>query len=115
MLRSAVDMARGARKNDKGFTLIELLIVIVILGILAGIVVFSVSGITDKGKDSACETTKKTVETAYEAFIANSPTGAKPADLAALKPKFLHSIPVGVSLNVTTGEVTGDCQPPAGP
>ena len=41
---------RAARKNESGFTLIELLIVIVILGILAAIVVFSVQGITDRGK-----------------------------------------------------------------
>ena len=41
---------REARKNESGFTLIELLIVIVILGVLAAIVVFSVQGITDRGK-----------------------------------------------------------------
>ena len=40
---------RKARKSEGGFTLIELLIVIVILGVLAGIVVFSVRGITDRG------------------------------------------------------------------
>jgi prepilin-type N-terminal cleavage/methylation domain-containing protein len=34
---------REARIADKGFTLIELLIVIVVLGILAGIVVFGVA------------------------------------------------------------------------
>ena len=41
---------RAARENESGFTLIELLIVIVILGVLSGIVVFSVSGITSRGK-----------------------------------------------------------------
>ena len=62
---------REARKQeDKGFTLIELLIVIVILGVLAGIVVFAVSGITDRGKKSACDTTVRTVQTAGEAYYA---------------------------------------------
>ncbi|RXM20638.1 prepilin-type N-terminal cleavage/methylation domain-containing protein, partial [Citrobacter sp. AAK_AS5] len=33
-------------RGEGGFTLIELLLVIIILGILAGIVVFSVRGVT---------------------------------------------------------------------
>ena len=41
------------KKQDEGFTLIELLIVIVILGILATVVVFAVSGIRDSGDQSA--------------------------------------------------------------
>lgn len=58
------------KKQDEGFTLIELLIVIVILGILATVVVFSVRGITDQGQDSACAADAKTVEVALEAYYA---------------------------------------------
>jgi prepilin-type N-terminal cleavage/methylation domain-containing protein len=65
-----------ARKNEKGFTLIELLIVIVILGILAGIVVFAVAGISNKGTDSACKADLKTVEVASEAYYAQKGTYA---------------------------------------
>ena len=61
-------------KQNKGFTLVELLIVIVILGILATVTVFAVTGITNKGKTSACQSDAKTIETAEEAFAAN--TGA---------------------------------------
>jgi prepilin-type N-terminal cleavage/methylation domain-containing protein len=61
-------------KQDKGFTLVELLIVIVILGILATVTVFAVTGITNKGKTSACQSDAKTIQTAEEAFSAN--TGA---------------------------------------
>ncbi|MEY2581848.1 MAG: ral secretion pathway protein [Ilumatobacteraceae bacterium] len=67
---------------DKGFTLVEILIVIVILGILATVTVFAVSGITDKGKTSACQTDAKTIQTAEEAFSAN--TGAYTNDQAQL-------------------------------
>ncbi|WP_406142063.1 type IV pilin protein [Streptomyces sp. NBC_01089] len=56
---------------EAGFTLIELLVVIVILGILAAVVVFSVRGINDKGQESACKTDKSTIETAEEAYLAN--------------------------------------------
>ena len=59
-------------KQDKGFTLVELLIVIVILGILATVTVFAVTGITNKGKTSACNSDKKTLETAEEAYQANT-------------------------------------------
>ena len=58
------------KKSDEGFTLIELLIVIVILGILATVVVFSVRGITDDGRENACETDERTLEVAVEAYFA---------------------------------------------
>ena len=59
-------------KQDKGFTLVELLIVIVILGILATVTVFAVTGITNKGKTSACQSDAKTIQTAEEAYSANN-------------------------------------------
>ena len=63
---------------QRGFTLVELLIVIVILGILAGIVVFAVGNLTSSAKTNACATEKSTISTALEAYKAN--TGAYPAD-----------------------------------
>jgi prepilin-type N-terminal cleavage/methylation domain-containing protein len=62
-------------KKDEGFTLVELLVVIAILGILAGIVVFSVAGITDTGKTSACATEKSELTTAQEAYFASASVG----------------------------------------
>jgi len=74
MLHNHLEALRKARKSEGGFTLIELLIVIVILGVLAGIVVFSVRGITDRGEASACKAEVKTVAVAEEAFYAADTT-----------------------------------------
>jgi len=67
--------ARRARRNEDGFTLIELLIVIVILGVLSGIVAFSVKGITDRGEASACKSEVKTIAVAEEAHYAKTTPG----------------------------------------
>ena len=80
------------RDSEGGFTLVELLVVIVILGILAAVAVFSVGGITDKGKQSACKADVSSVTTASEAYYAKN--SAYAADIAALvAAKFLHSAP----------------------
>jgi prepilin-type N-terminal cleavage/methylation domain-containing protein len=65
-----LNQIREARKNESGFTLIELLLVIIILGVLAGIVVFAVGGINDDSKKSACKSDKKNVEIAAESYYA---------------------------------------------
>jgi prepilin-type N-terminal cleavage/methylation domain-containing protein len=106
---------RETRKNESGFTLIELLIVIVILGVLAGIVVFAVGGITDRGKTSACKADVKNVEIAQEAFYAKTPVSGTPAyaaNVAALvTAKLLREEPdasEGITTD-TTGVVAHSC------
>jgi general secretion pathway protein G len=72
----------NAKKDEKGFTLVELLIVIVILGILSTIVVFSVRGLTGKANKNACKIDGRSLQTAFESAYAD--TGSYPADEAAL-------------------------------
>ena len=82
MLQNTSSQPRDLRRNEGGFTLIELLIVIVILGVLAAIVAFSVRGIVDRGEESACKAEVKTVATAEEANYAKTDSYATLADLA---------------------------------
>jgi type II secretion system protein G len=106
---------REAKKNEHGFTLIELLIVIVILGILAAIVVFSVAGITDRGKASACKADYKTVEVASEAYYAKNGAYATAITVAApatpptdlVHAGFLHEAPSSPDYTITYTAATG--------
>jgi general secretion pathway protein G len=66
-------------RQEEGFTLIELMIVIVILGVLAGIVIFAVGGVTDKGDVAACKSDVKTLSVGVEAYKAKN--GVYPANL----------------------------------
>ena len=87
-----LEQLRKAREEESGFTLIELLIVIVILGVLAGIVVFAVGGITDRGNVSACKSDVKNVEVASEAYFAKN--GSYAANMPALvTAKLLREVP----------------------
>jgi prepilin-type N-terminal cleavage/methylation domain-containing protein len=102
---------REAReRRDEGFTLIELLIVIVVLGILAGIVVFGVSTFRADANTSACAATLKTVSVAADSFDAK--TGKYPTAIADLLAGggnlgYLKDTPVGTyTFNGTTHTVT---------
>jgi general secretion pathway protein G len=100
------EQLRKAREEQSGFTLIELLIVIVILGVLAAVVVFSVQGISDRGKASACAADKKTVEVAGEAYYAKN--GSYAADMPALvSAGFLHDPSTKVTYALVGTPVTG--------
>ncbi|WP_372666162.1 competence type IV pilus major pilin ComGC [Amycolatopsis kentuckyensis] len=111
---------RAARANQDGFTLIELLIVVVILGVLAGVVVFAVSAFNGDGKAAACQADFKAVETATEAQYAK--TGTYPADVTELVTKKYLRDPLapaatsGYSISTAGGVVTatGACTKSSG-
>jgi general secretion pathway protein G len=100
------------RAGEAGFTLVELLVVIAILGILAAIVVFAVGGIGDKGQKSADQTTCSVLQTAEEAYYAQTggyATGATAQDTLKTA-KFLHTTDTDFSIaaDATTGyKITG--------
>jgi prepilin-type N-terminal cleavage/methylation domain-containing protein len=73
---------RPALGRDRGFTLVELLIVIVCLGILAGIVVFGVARFRSDAEASACREDVSVVNSAADARLAA--TGVYPVSVAEL-------------------------------
>ncbi len=109
------------RLNKKGFTLVELLIVIAVLGIIAGIGVTSMSGITDTFKKKADTETAKMLARVVEVQImagnlnaTEHDTGAKitaqtsiAKDFATAKSQTNPGTPFIVSdFKWTTGEIT---------
>ena len=107
MLRTTLrNHVRQVRKAEGGFTLIELLIVIVVLGILAGIVVFGVGTFRSDATAAACKADAKTVEVAAEAW--NAKNGGYPASIAVLvTDKYMKAAPTSaVTYNATTGAAT---------
>lgn len=102
---------REARENESGFTLIELLIVIVVLGILAGIVVLGLGSFRANATSAACKADLKQVQTATDAFMASPTLGpAAPSNVAALvTANLLRSAPATASGTYTitaAGDVT---------
>lgn len=108
-----------SERSDQGFTLVELLIVIVILGILATVTVFAVSGISQEAKTNVCFADRASVQTAVDAYWAKHdqqypPGGDDGTFLAELYDDGVlrqePEAPDGWFLNSTTGEVTVDPQ-----
>jgi len=85
-----MERRKSGEASELGFTLIELLIVIVVLGILAAIVVFSLTGVSGQSKQAACTADAKSVEIAADAYIARNSTVPAIGDLV---PNYLHSAP----------------------
>ena len=105
MIKSKITKARS---DESGFTLIELLIVIVVLGILAGVVVFGVGTFRADSALAANCANAKTTEVASQAFIAKSPTGTPAGSVALLvSGGYLKTLPNPVPVYApATGEVT---------
>jgi prepilin-type N-terminal cleavage/methylation domain-containing protein len=125
--RSASEM------DESGFTLIELLIVIVVLGILAAIVVFALSGVTGQSTTAACQSDAKTVGIGVAALQAENPTSwqsystanwqtnLSPPASALIGSPFLQSWPTGnsqyytISVAGKTGSIASNDATPITP
>ena len=59
-------------RKQQGFTIVELLIVIVVIGILAGLVITTYNGIQQKARNTERTTDLKTFQSQLEAYYANN-------------------------------------------
>ena len=104
----SIKRKRAEEGTNSGFTLIELLIVIVVLGILAAIVVFSLGTITGKSAVAACQADAQQLNTGLAAYYAGSSPSAYPQQSATgavvsgwvtgdspvgLQPNYLQTLP----------------------
>ena len=118
-MHTILERRRGTKRGQRGFTLVELLVVVLILGVLAAVVVFSVGGITNRGKNSACVTEVREVRTAIEAYKAQN-ANVNPANLNTLvTSNLLETAPSAAtpsgSAGYTYSNVTGLYTGPACP
>lgn len=60
------------KSKQKGFTIVELLIVIVVIGILAGLIIVTFSGIQKKARDTERKTDIAALNSHLEAFHASN-------------------------------------------
>ena len=108
MYQRLLKARQEARGNEGGFTLIELLIVIVVLGILAGIVVFGVGTFRGDAQTAANNADCKTVSTAAEAYNARVGGTGYPATVGTLvTAKYIKSAPASMTLTTTIDGTTG--------
>ena len=73
MLTRIVSQARRrSRQTQGGFTLVELLVVITILGVLAAIVLFNISGVSASAACNAMKTDGATIQSAADLYYNNT-------------------------------------------
>ncbi len=113
---------RPDHRSQSGFTLIELLVVIAVLAILAAIVIFNVTGVSDKGNKTRCATDLHTMQVASDTYYYNNNKYAtsdgnpgivgSPAALqqGLLAPGYVHSWPSEKAWAIDNkGTITNSC------
>lgn len=110
-----VELFMNAQKKKatkkRAFTLVELVVVIVILGVLAGIAALSFSNMTKSSKDGVAKANLRAIKSGVIMYQSQH-EGAFPANLAAVK-DFLEddttTKPEGYVYSLTIDSSSGNC------
>jgi len=96
--------------KESGFTIIELLIVIVVIGILAGLVLNVFTGIQQDGRDAERKTDLEAVEGHLEAYAAKNGMYPATADIddVALDAAFISANFEGLDTDALIDPTSGD-------
>jgi prepilin-type N-terminal cleavage/methylation domain-containing protein len=78
------------KRHDAGLTLIELLIVLVVMGILAGISYVSLGTSQTNSRQNSCKTAYQAIALAVASYQSDN-AGSLPPSLAALQPTYLST------------------------
>jgi len=110
-----------ARTDEAGFTMLELLVVVVILGLLAAIVMFTAQGASAQSWTASCASDSKTVNIAASVYLQQYPhvTQVTQSDLTSgtgqslsVWPKSTkYSILIAGDGNSLSGSTSDDAQP----
>ena len=100
-------MTKKSSKKNKGFTLIELLVVIAIIGILAGIVLVSLSGTRAKARDAQRQSDIRQTSLAMEMYYSDEQAYATSSTLLV---NYLSPFPEStVTLILNTSDTQDYC------
>jgi general secretion pathway protein G len=109
-------MRRNPLRQRKGFSLVELVVVVLIMGIIAGVAIPKLMNTTQNAKDNSAKQSLMVLRNAVELYMANNgsyPGSDETTFKAAVQPYLKGPFPTCpvVNANASVRVVTGDSLP----